>query len=501
MHIIHVATELAPVAKVGGLGDVLYGLSKALVKKGHKVDVLLPKYDSIDYTQLKQLKVEMREVLCTEGTNQINNSIWSCELENLRLLLLEPHHPQYYFSRGRIYGSPDDIERFNYFCRASLEYLLKAKISPDVLHLHDWPTALMAPLYKEVYSSMGLKVGGTVLTIHNLEHQGKCLPAQIARVGLRGENPLIREKMQDPQSPNLINLMRGGIEYADFITTVSPTYEKEIQTKNEGMGLDEVLKKQKKKMRGIINGIDEHFWNPEKDPLLVKRYPTHQISSREMLAKVLEAKAENRKHVRTHFGLRDENKPLVASITRLVSQKGPELIFHAMQFTLQNEAQFVLLGSDHGSQIEKAFLPWHGKDERVGICIDRDEALAHLIFAAADMLIISSRFEPCGLTQLISLRYGTVPIARRTGGLADTVFDIETSDRKAEERNGFTFDHFDTHAVEWALGRALTCWANDRAKWEKIMMNGMRMDFSWENSAALYLEIYAPFARKKEKAA
>ena len=259
--------------------------------------------------------------------------------------------------------------------------------------------------------------------------------------------------------------------------------------------------KHEKKLIGILNGIDEEYWDPAKDPLLIKRYDTKHVTSREKLQAVLDAKAEHRRQLQIHFNLRTGDYPLVGSITRLVPQKGPELLLYGLKKTLEKGGEFVMLGSDHGSAIEKSFLPWNGREQKVGISIDYNESLSHLIFAGADMMLIPSRFEPCGLTQLISLRYGTVPIVRRTGGLADTVFDIDTSDRPEEERNGFTFDYFDAGGIDWALGRALNCWANDRPKWEKIMLNGMRKDFSWEESATTYLEAYQALLSKKEKAA
>jgi starch synthase len=500
MHIIHVATELAPIAKVGGLADVLYGLSKQLVRQNQQVEIILPKYDSIDYTQLKHLKVEMREVPCVEGKELIHNTIWSGELHGLRVLFLEPHHPEAYFSRGNVYACKDDIQRFTYFCKAALEYLFKARISPDIVHLHDWPTALFAPLYKELYQPAGLKIGGITLTIHNLEHQGKCLPEEVARLGLPLSNPEIRSKLQDPVEPGTVNIFKGGIEYADFVTTVSPSYEKEIKTKAGGAALDSLLIQHEQKLKGILNGIDEDFWNPENDPLLIKRYFTHGITTPLQLKYIFDAKAENRKQVRTHFGLKEENTPLVCAITRLATQKGPELLLYALKKLLKKGAQFVLLGTGHDSAIENEFLTWNRKDHRVGITIERDEALAHLLFAAADMILIPSRFEPCGLTQLIALRYGAIPIVRRTGGLADTIFDIDTSDQPLEKRNGFTFDFFDTGGIDWALDRALTCWQRDHHKWEQILLNGMRQDFSWKKPAEEYLAIYTELLTRAQAA-
>ena len=180
MYIVHVATELAPVAKVGGLGDVIYGLSKELSRQGHKVEIILPKYDCMNFAELNNLKVEHRELWSLDGSQRFNNTVWSANVDGLKLLLIEPHHPQYYFSRGVIYGCHDDIDRFIYFSRVAMEYLFKSGKHPDALHVHDWPTALIPVLHKEIYEPLGYKTGGTVLTIHNMEHQGKCQPNNLS---------------------------------------------------------------------------------------------------------------------------------------------------------------------------------------------------------------------------------------------------------------------------------------------------------------------------------
>lgn len=500
MYIVHIATELAPIAKVGGLGDVLYGLSKETAQNHHKVDIIIPKYDCINYLPLKNLSVAHRELWSFEGPYRYNNTVWSGELENLNVFLVETHHPNYYFSRGMIYGCPDDNDRFTYFSRAALEYLFKAGKHPDVIHIHDWPTALVGPLYKDMYIPLGLRAGGVVLTIHNLEHQGKCALHNLNRAGLRGENYLTPEKLQDPGSPTEVNLLKGGIEYADFITIVSPTYEKEIKTAPGGCGLDETLVKNQNKLKGILNGIDETFWNPEIDPYLVKHYSTHQVNTPERLMKVLEGKAENRKHIRSHFRLSETDAPIVASVTRLVSQKGPHLIKQALFRTLEKGGQFILLGSAFSGPIEMEFRNLQkqfAKNRNVAICLDTDEALAHLIYAAADMFIIPSLFEPCGLTQLISLRYGTPPIVRSTGGLADTVFDIDTATIPIEKRNGYSFDFPDIKGVNWALDRAIECWFKDKKKWHQIIQQGINMDFSWRHSISEYLAIYSKLALRQ----
>jgi starch synthase len=499
MYIVHIVTEIAPIARVGGLADVIYGLSKELSKQGHQVEIILPKYDCLHYEEIKNLKVEYREVWSFEGMRQYNNTVWSAEIDGLKLLLIEAHHPQYYFSRGHIYGSSDDIDRFVYFSRTAMEFLFKSGKRPDAIHVHDWPTALIPVIYKDIYQPLGYRAGGTVLTIHNMEHQGHCHPFNLSRIGLRGDNYLSPDRLQDPHSLYLLNLLKGGIVYADKITTVSPNYEKEIQTPEGGFGLQNVLAKHRHKLKGILNGIDEDFWNPEKDPYLVQRYATHGIEKDKVQA-VLNSKKENKRFLQGHFKLKKTDAPLVASVTRLVPQKSPELIKYAVKRTLEKEGQFILLGASNVPSVLKEFEILQEElknNENVAILLDKDEPLAHQIYAAADMFIIPSLFEPCGLTQLISLRYGTVPLARLTGGLADTVFDIDTSPLPLEKRNGFTFDFPDDKGVDWALSRALDCFTNEPQKWQSLVLQGIKQDFSWKYSLPDYLSVYQSLVKAK----
>lgn len=494
MYIIQAASELAPVAKVGGLGDVIHGLSKELVKQGHQVEIILPKYDCLLFEKLEQLKVVQRELCTFEGTNRYHNTIWSAEVDGLKVILIEPHHPSYYFNRERIYGCPDDVDRFAYFSRALLEYLKISNRHPDVLHIHDWPTALIAPLYRELFQPIGLRVKKMVLTLHNLEYQGKCDPVLLTRSGLNAEKLMHADLMRDLLTPSLANLLKGGIVLADALTTVSPHYEQQIKTAEGGFGLNEILLKHEKKLTGILNGIEDTFWNPEKDPHLIARYPAFPPFDEASWKKVLEGKRENRRHLRRHLGLNESNAPIVSSVTRLVPQKGPKLIKHALLKTLDEGGQFILLGSLAPLDIEKDFLELKenlAKNKNVAICMHHDESLAHLIFAGADMFLIPSIFEPCGLTQLIALRYGTVPLARKTGGLADTVFDIDTSELPEAERTGFTFDFPDNPGVNWVLDRSLKCWTQDQTKWQRLMQQGMKRDFSWKESVHRYLSIYS----------
>jgi starch synthase len=490
MHVIHIASELAPIAKVGGLADVVFGLARETQKKGHTVEILIPKYDCLDYTQLQNLKPEFRELWSYDGPYRYHNTIWSAEVQGLKVLLLEPQHPGYYFSRGSIYGSPDDVDRFIYFSRASLEYIFKSGKNPDIIHIHDWPTALVAPLYKEMYIPLGLRVKGIVQTIHNLQHQGKCSPQNITRAGLRGEDFLTPAKMQDPFLPGNLNLLKGGIEYSDFVTTVSPTYEKEIKTVEGGCGLNTLLIKHSNKLKGILNGIDFEYWNPETDPLLPGKYNGKSAEK---------GKQANKAELRKKMGLKESKGPLVCSISRLAAQKGPELIAYGMKKTVEKEGQFVLLGTPSNAETDAQFKTLQkdlSKNKNAMIHLQYDEQLAHLLYAASDMILIPSIFEPCGLSQMIGLRYGSVPLVRFTGGLADSVFDVDTSKKPENERNGFVFDFPDTSGVDWALDRAFKYY-KDASKWAQIVQRGMQCDFSWSRSTDAYLEIYNQLNARK----
>lgn len=487
MHIVHLCSELAPIAKVGGLADVIYSLSKALVSEGHRVDVILPKYDCLDYSSLKNLKIDSRTLWSYEGYQRFNNTVWHADLEGINVFLIEPHHPSHYFSRGTIYSCHDDIARFIYFSRAALEYLFKTEKPIDVIHVHDWPTALGVVLYREMYISLGMKKCRSVLTIHNMEYQGKCSPDDISKAGLMGESYLTQERMLDPIFPMTINLLKGGIEYADAITTVSPTYEKEIVTSEGAFGLTETLQKNKYKLSGILNGIDINFWNPATDPHLVQHYSAADEPNTKKAAKNL-----NRQKLYHLCGLNASDGPIVACITRLVPQKGPTLIREALLHTKKLGGQFILLGSCASPEIHQEFLSLQKefKGQGIAISLAYNEALAHVIYAAADMLVIPSIFEPCGLTQMIALRYGTVPIVRKTGGLADTVFDIDNSDIPLEKRNGFSFEAPEPKAIDHALNRAFQCYQQSPKLWEHLIENGMRCDYSWRHSAQEYVQIY-----------
>lgn len=493
MYIVHLTSELAPVAKVGGLGDVVYSLSHEAKKLGHEVEVILPKYDTFDYTKVKNLKVHFRELWSYDGHDKFNNTVWSCEVNGVKALLIEPHHPRYFFSRGMIYGCADDIDRFLYFTRAAIEFLFKSGRKPDCVHLHDWPVAVGATLIKDMYRALGFSCGGTLLTIHNMEHQGKCNANNLIKIGLSGFNYLRPDKYQDPFYSDVINLLKGGIEDSTAITTVSPTYAKEIMTQEGGHGLDLSIKRNVKKLHGILNGIDTEYWNPKEDNYLIHKFPYESAKSADKLDKILKAKAENKRLVKERFGLTGASGPLVGCVTRLVAQKGLDLIKAAMHETMKEDGLFILLGSEHSHQTKQDILEiqrQYAADKRMAVHLERDEELAHLLFAASDIIIVPSLFEPCGLTQMIALRYGAIPLVRKTGGLADTVFDIDNSAQEHNLRNGYVFNDAKRSDIEKTLRRAFALYKQDKGSWNSLIANALSFDYSWNTSIQKYITLY-----------
>ena len=493
MHIIHIASELAPLAKVGGLGDVLLGLSRELSWKGHDVDIIIPKYDCMDTSEVRDLNIIANDVPCYYDGETYTNSIWMGWVENLRVYFIEPHHPSHFFERGCFYGCEDDIDRYLYFGRTALEFLLSKQINPDIIHLHDWHTAAVAALYKEIFNPLGLTSASTVFTIHNLEYQGKCAPFNLDRIGLDSTKYLTAEQMQDPLDPTLLNLVKGAIFYADFVTTVSPNYAKEVLTPEGGRGLDKFLLKYRDKFAGVLNGLDYSYWNPEIDRYLPVHYSPREVPANKKDRNTLDKKAFVKKLFRDREFLAGDHSPIVGCVTRLVPQKGLEMIKHALTYTLARGGQFALLGSSPIMSISDEFhalKQQYADHPHVCLILHHQEELAHMIFAASDMFIVPSLFEPCGLTQMIALKYGAIPIVRRTGGLADTIFDVDNSGRPFEETNGYTFDYPDAHGIESALERAIECWFHNPDRWRKMMIHGMNIDFSWNQSSNRYLEIY-----------
>lgn len=502
MYAIHIASELAPIAKVGGLGDVTLGLCRELSWKGHDVDIIIPKYDCMDSDDIRDLSVEYQNLMSFYEGQWHSNTVWVGWVENLKVYFIEPHHPRYFFNRGCFYGCDDDIERYLYFSRAALEFLYKKQLQPDIIHLHDWQSAVIAPLYYDIYNSLGLTKPKIVFTIHNIEYQGKCSPMDLDRIGLDGKKLLAPDKLQDNFNKGTVNLLKGGIVFSNFVTTVSPNYAKEVKTPEGGRGLEKTLDLYKDKFKGILNGIDYSYWNPEIDRYLPAHFSPREFPKDKKDRNTLDKKAYIKKVLREKLMLSEEHRPIIGCITRLVPQKGIELIKHTLKYALAHNAQFVLLGSSPIPSISAEFHELkhqYADHPNVHLTLHHQEELAHQIYAASDMFIVPSLFEPCGLTQMIALKYGSIPIVRKTGGLADTIFDVDYSGRKFEDTNGYVFDFPDKTGIESALSRAIDCWFHYPEKWRKLMINGMNVDFSWNIPSNQYLDVYKQITEPHKK--
>lgn len=478
MHIVHVATEFATVAKVGGLGDVTYGLSLELTRLGHQVTVILPKFDIIDLQEVSDFHQENFTYSSFFENHWYSNNVWTGNMKGVQLLFIESHHPHRFFDRGTIYSSDDDVNRFLYFSRSIVDLMIKREIHPDVIHIHDWHSAAIAPLYRELRPQGKAKI---VLTIHNLEYQGRCSPIELTKVGLDLNRYFTQEQLQDPLYPEAANFLKGGIVNADRVTTVSPNYMTEIIMPEGGKGLESVILQYRDKFSGILNGIDPEYWNPETDSYLPYHFSKKKLKNKALVKLALQKK----------FQMFEENRPMVGVVSRLVPQKGIELIKEALEYTLKNLGQFVLLGSSPIPAIQEEFEELkikHSGNGHVFFQLEHDEEIAHLIYAGSDVLLMPSLFEPCGLSQLIALRYGTLPIVRITGGLKDTIFD---------QINGFTFEEPTAESLRKAMDRMFVCWISDPFKWKQMIQQGMKASLDWKESAKRYLEIYETNAALK----
>lgn len=489
MYIVHIASELAPVAKVGGLGDVIHGLSKQQQKNGNLVEIILPKYDVLKLNYVDDWTLAFPDLWSFEDSFKFHNAVWSGFVDGLKTYFIEPHHNQYYFNRGSIYGSFNDNERFLFFCRAALEFLFTAEKKPDIIHVHDWPTAVIPLLLKTIYTDLGFSYGASVMTIHNLEHQGKCHPRYLTRIGLRGEDYRTLGRLQDPVDPSLLNLLKGGIVYADKVTTVSPNYLKEIKTSEYGFHLDPIIQKHQNKIEGILNGIEIETWSPAKDPNLISNYPADP----KQIDLICKLKRENREELCRKLQKKNFSGPLFVCISRIAKQKGPNLIIKAILSVLEKGGSFILLGSSPDTHLIKQFelLQNHFHSHpNVYISLEFNEALAHLVFASADAILIPSLYEPCGLTQMIAMRYGTVPIARKTGGLADTISDVDDPSIAQSKKTGFLFETPTEASMDEVINRAFACY-NNPPLWRTLIQNGLSTDFSWTKSAIEYQKVYS----------
>ncbi|WP_243369713.1 glycogen synthase GlgA [Geotalea sp. SG265] len=482
MKILFVASEVTPFAKSGGLADVTGALPKSLKKQGHDVRIILPFYSEVERGGYG-IRKGRKSVDVMVGGSAKRGLFRHTTLEDIPVYLLENKE---YFSRDHLYGTasgeyPDNHQRFAFFCRGVLDLLKKMDYRPDIIHCHDWQTA-MIPLIlkKEKGDDLFFSKTGTVFTIHNLAYQGLFPREAMVDMGL---DPSLFT-IDCLEFYGKINLLKGAILTADVINTVSETYCREILTPEAGDGLDGVLALRRNDLYGVLNGIDYEHWNPATDRGISRNYTPAAPAG----------KAHNKKALQKRLGLEvAEDVPLIGMVSRLTEQKGFDLLEALLPRIAKAKLQLVLLGTGDEKYLkllqEFAAL---GTDN-ISVNIGFHPELAPQIYAGSDIFLMPSRYEPCGLGQMIALRYGAVPVVRKTGGLADTVFDERDQSR---EPNGFSFDDYTPEALWEALSRAINAHA-DKASWKKMMKRGMAGDFSWNASARKYEELYRQVLAKK----
>ena len=469
LKVLVATAELAPFAKLGGVADVAPALAKELHRLGHDVRIVLPRYRQVDIGRY-QLRPVVSDMQVPLGTDRLPATIFEGRLGELVVYFVDC--PPLY-DRDGMFGFGDDDARSVYFCRAALEMLPALEFFPDVIHVHDWWGALIPNLLDRVYESDRYADIATALTIHNLSAQGVFGFGAIMLAGLQ-EWGLIR--LGIPGLDNVVNVLGRGIHFADVVNTVSDRYAKEIQTAEYGEGLDELLRRNTHKLHGILNGIDYEIFDPQHDPNIPHHYS----------ADAPQAKALDRAALRSELGLEDVNRPLCAIVSRFYDVKGFDLIEQAMPQLVQLGLQIVVIGTGD-RRYEDMFRRWASEVPRqVAVIIGFDSAVAQRIYAGADMLWMPSRFEPGGLAQLIALRYGTIPVVRATGGLADTIRDY---DPVAHTGNGFRFGPYDAWQFFAAVVRAAENFRHPQ-EWAWLVQHAMHEDVSWSRSALKYVQLY-----------
>ena len=485
LNIVMAASEAVPYAKTGGLADMVGALSIELAKSGHHVTLLMPGYRGRATGESRQLA--MRLSIPVDGksvdvTVEEENVPVSGALHRLRVLFVR-YDP--YFDRPGLYQQdhhdyPDNLERFVLFCRAVLEAvrgLIETRAEKvDVLHLHDWQVALCAVYLKTFpHEYKGLDQLKVLLTLHNMGYQGTFPGQEFVKTGL----PPSLFSPSGLEFYGAVNCLKGGIIFSDAVSTVSPTYAKEIMTAEYGCGLEGVLASRTDGVKGITNGIDVATWNPETDSYLPAQYTVADLSGKQACKRALQRE----------LGLPNREVPLLAVIGRLIFQKGFDLFIELLSELMSLDTQIVVLGTGN-HQLEQQFIAAKARyPDRVGLCLGFDEGMAHRIEAGSDMLIMPSRYEPCGLSQLYSLRYGTVPIVRRTGGLADTVVPFRPSTVKSRCATGFHFIEASADSLLSALLLSLHVY-KERQIWQSMIHAGMKANLSWDRSAELYVNLY-----------
>ncbi len=475
LKVLLAGAEVVPFAKTGGLADVMGSLPKALTAMGNDARIVLPRYQGIDDVKTVTdfpVRIGGRTETCIVRQSHIEAKLPEGGTKQVPVYFIDNYH---YYDREGIYCHFDDAERFAFFDLAVLEMLKQIEFQPDVIHCNDWQSGLIPFLLKEKYSRHDpfYSRTATVFTVHNLLYQGNYSPDFMKIIGIGSEyfNPNSLEFYGQ------VSFMKAGLVYGDVINTVSKRYAQEIQTPEFGLGFEGLLRKRSQDLHGIVNGINYHEFNPETDPRIFRAYNSRSVQD----------KYENKFSLQKEMDLPVRDVPVIGLVSRLVDQKGLDLIPEIVDEMLKEDIQFIVLG-EGDRYYEEMFAGIRDRyPQKMGLYIGYNGILAQRIYAGSDMFLMPSKFEPCGLGQLISLRYGTVPIVRATGGLADTIVDY---DMDTNSGNGFSFEVYDSAMLLETVKRALRLYRDYPDRWRSLIVSGMENDFSWNRSAAEYLELY-----------
>lgn len=485
LRIVMAASEAVPFAKTGGLADVSTALAKALDHIGHDVTLIMPDYRVLR----KKLKdriptvtsTGMRVTVSMNGRPVTAGINWTM-LPDTQVRVLLVTVPEY-FDRAELYmqdgeGFSDNCERFCFFSRAVLEICQQMVLRPDILHANDWQTGLIPALLHSSYAHRpGFENAASVMTLHNMAYQGRFWHLDMKLTGMEWHY----FNLEQMEMWGDLNLLKTGIAFADQVTTVSPTYAREICTAQGGEGLHDLLSHRARDLTGILNGIDEKVWDPATDPHLPASYSVDKVQP---------GKATCKSELQKRVGLPvNESVPLIGMVSRMSDQKGFDLIAECFDRLVSHDVQYVFLGTGD-PKFEQILADFSSRfPDKVAVWVGFDEGLAHLIEAGSDMFLMPSRFEPCGLNQMYSLRFGTLPIVRRVGGLADSVVDTNNATLKDGTATGFVFNDYDSAAMADCIEFALKFYTQ-KEDWASVQKNGMSIDWSWQGSAQKYLEVY-----------
>lgn len=474
LKILLVSSEVVPFAKTGGLADVAGSLPKALTALGNDVRIVLPRYRGIgDVSTLTDFPVQVgeRTETCIVRESRIEAKTEEGGSKSVPVYFVDNYH---YFDREGMYCHFDEAERFAFFCTAALEMLKKINFKPDIIHCNDWQSGPVPFLLRERYGNDPFYQGiATLFTVHNLLYQGN-FPKECLRFFNVGDEYYQPESLEFYGN---VSFMKGGLQYADVINTVSRRYAQEIQTPQYGEGFDGLLRKRSQDLHGIVNGINYHEFNPKTDHRIFRTYDSASVND----------KYENKYGLQKEMDLPVKDVPVIGLISRLVNQKGLDLITAVFDRIMQEDIQFIVLGSGD-RYYEEMFAGMRERyPQKMGLYLGFNGILAQRIYGGSDMFLMPSKFEPCGLGQLISLRYGNIPIVRATGGLADTIIDYNF---ETGSGNGFSFEQYDAGIMLDTIKRALRLYNEYPDKWRRLVINALEQDFSWYRSAAEYMELY-----------